>query len=149
MRITALDVAKYMIAQSAKKQSPISNLKLQKLLYYCQAWHLASERKALFPDVIEAWVHGPVVPTVFQHYREYKWTPIKESTIPALPSDKAMFVNKVLAAYGKLSAEQLERLSHKEEPWLMARKNLPPHAPSTAEISLLVMRDYFFQQLNA
>ncbi|HUZ03805.1 MAG TPA: type II toxin-antitoxin system antitoxin SocA domain-containing protein, partial [Acidobacteriaceae bacterium] len=59
---SASDIAKYFIASFQKKNKAISNLKLQKLLYYAQAWHLALYGSPLFSDSIEAWVHGPVVP---------------------------------------------------------------------------------------
>ena len=58
-------------------QGGISNLKLQKLLYYAQAWHLALYGEPLFRDRIEAWVHGPVVPPVFGAFKHNKWQPYR------------------------------------------------------------------------
>jgi len=72
---SAFDIANYFLlkAQEAQEedQELISNLKLQKLIYYAQGIHLASEGTPLFPDRIEAWTYGPVVPTLYHHYKTY------------------------------------------------------------------------------
>ena len=49
----------------------ITHLKLQKLIYYSQAWSLALNGIALFEEDFEAWAHGPVIPEVYQEYKEY------------------------------------------------------------------------------
>lgn len=73
---TASIIAKHILGACKAKQDFITNLKLQKLLYYSQAWHLAIYDEPLFQDRIEAWVHGPVVPSVFREYRSFRWSPI-------------------------------------------------------------------------
>src|SRR6266446_3445682 len=73
---TASILAKYIIASCSDDGKSVTNLKLQKLLYYAQAWKLALHGKPLFNDRIEAWVHGPVVPVVFREYRDFKWAPL-------------------------------------------------------------------------
>ena len=71
---SAQQIADYLIAFSHSVGDPISNLKLQKLLYYAQAWYLALHNEPLFPESIEAWVHGPAVPPV---YGNCSWWAIK------------------------------------------------------------------------
>src|SRR5688572_18511108 len=69
---SALDVAKYLLSlQDEEVGDSISNLKLQKLLYYAQGFHLAEHGRALFEERIEAWQHGPVIPTVYPEFKDY------------------------------------------------------------------------------
>lgn len=67
-QITCFDIAKHFIRFANEEGSFISNLKLQKLVYYAQAWHLAIHGTPLFEEDFEAWVHGPVIPSLYQKY---------------------------------------------------------------------------------
>lgn len=133
-------IAKYIILNSER----ISNLKLQKLLYYAQGWRLGLTGDPLFREEIQAWVHGPVVPAVFREYKDFRWQTIAKPTDPiVLPNGEARHIQSVLKAYGSFAAEQLERLSHTEAPWRDARPGLADSEPSTAVISHESMRDFF------
>lgn len=146
MTTSAHTIAKFIVQKS---ESQISNLKLQKLLYYVQGWHLGLKGEPVFTEEIQAWIHGPVVPEIFQTYREYKWTPIARPTKAVTLNDAiADHVHQVLDAYGKLSAAQLEALSHSEEPWIHARNGLAPKAPSKAVITHTSMKQYFGKLAN-
>jgi uncharacterized phage-associated protein len=144
---TANLVAECIISLSHAKHNPVSNLKLQKLLYYSQAWHLALFGEPLFDEDIEAWVHGPVVPEIFRRYRDCKWSPI-----PSLGVDNACqfrpHLEEVWRVYGRFSAFDLERLTHSEDPWKMARKGLAPDESSNNIITKSSMRDYYSARLN-
>ena len=85
----AIYLSKYIIAKCACEKKPISNLQLQKILYYIQREYLHSNNIA-FPDEIEAWQFGPVVPNVYYHYCGFGAMPITfpQSDIHILPSDK-------------------------------------------------------------
>ena len=132
-----------------KAGTPISNLKLQKLLYYVQGWHLGIHGKPVFDEQIEAWVHGPVVPVVFREYRDFKWNPIAVSELPAkIDPEISEHTLSVLGAYGKLTAAQLEAVSHIEEPWIEARKGLGPKEPSNAVITHASMKRFFGKRAN-
>jgi uncharacterized phage-associated protein len=74
--ITASTVADYFLALGDESEEPVTNMKLNILVYYAQAWHLAVFGRPLFADEIEAWVHGPVLRTVYDTYRRFRWTPI-------------------------------------------------------------------------
>jgi uncharacterized phage-associated protein len=142
----SLNVAKFIIQ---KAKSPVSNLKLQKLLYYVQGWHLGIYGEPVFSQPIQAWIHGPVVPYVFGKFKEYKWISIPpDPTTVVLTQNLETHVVKVLNAYQHLTAAQLEAISHKEAPWLEARKGLAPTQPSTAEITHASMKRYFGRKLN-
>ena len=144
MKSTATETAATILKVSQARVMEVSNLKLQKPLYYCEAWHLALNDESLFLDTIEAWVHGPVVATVFHDYKDARWSPIRESKAAAtLDVEVEEHVNLVVDAYGAFSATELERLTHHEAPWLEARRGLPPDAPSRNAISRKTMKEYY------
>ena len=75
------EIAKYFIYLSNKEGRPVTNKKLQKLLYYAQAWYLVKKGKKLYEDDIEAWVHGPTIPHMYRQYKEYGYQPITKENI--------------------------------------------------------------------
>jgi uncharacterized phage-associated protein len=139
--LTAHIAARFIVRSTSE---PVSNLKLQKLLYYAQGWHLGLHGTPLFSDEIQAWIHGPVVPSVFFSFRHFRWNPIE---VPAdlinIEDSKAAHIQSVFKAYGEFSATQLEALSHDESPWLEARKGLAPNEPSKSVITKDSMRVFF------
>ena len=144
MAITSVkDVSKIVLQTSSE---PISNLKLQKLLYYVQGWSLALYDRAAFYEEIQAWVHGPVVPAAFYEYKHYRWNPIEVplETI-AISQAESDHIREVLSVYGKFTALQLERISHEESPWKDARVGLEPNATSRNIITTDSMKAYFSQ----
>ena len=145
---TASDIAKYFIASFQKKKKEISNLKLQKLLYYAQAWHLALYGSPLFADSIEAWVHGPVVPSVFREYKKYTWNPISEKIDAKTPETMKFHLGEVVRIYGDLDAVTLERRTHRESPWKEARGTLAPDEPSNRVITQESMKNFYSAQLH-
>ena len=142
---SAHTVADFVIAFSHEHGDPVSNLKLQKLLYYTQAWFLALYDRPLFDERIEAWVHGPAVPPVYGNFKEWTWQPItREVNYPDLPNEQiASHLSEVMDVYGELTAYQPEKLTHSEDPWKNARKGLPPDALSHEIISHDDMKRYY------
>jgi uncharacterized phage-associated protein len=120
------DIAKYFLAQTNEEAGDlISNLKLQKLLYYAQGFHLALYDQPLFPESIEAWTHGPVVPEVFQAYKIYGSgaIPIPEDIdFSKFNQQTRDLLDEVYSVYGQFSAWKLVNLVHEEEPWRNARQ---------------------------
>ncbi len=145
---TASEVAKYFISSFQKKNKEISNLKLQKLLYYAQAWHLALYGKPLFLDPIQAWVHGPVVPSVFRQYKDYAWRPITEEVKAETLSDLTFHLKEVTRVYGEFDATTLERMTHQEGPWKEARGSLAPDEPSNRVITHESMKNFYHARLD-
>lgn len=138
---SAHDVAAYIL----RALSPMSAMKLQKLVYYSQAWHLVWEEQPLFDEPIEAWANGPVVYDLFQEHRgrftvSPPWQPGDPGRLS--PSQRGV-VDAVLANYGALSGRKLSFLTHSEDPWRNARGNLPSTAVSRSIISLESMHDYY------
>ena len=123
---TALEISKYILQYCKNnKISNCSNKKLQKLLYYVQAWSLAFRDKKLFNDKIEAWLHGPVVSEVYHKYKEFGFDPImpdmKKFDSKCLSDDDKELIDAVLNGYAKYDAEYLEMRTHIETPWQEAR----------------------------
>lgn len=125
----------------------LSNLKLQKLLYYAQGFHLAVFDTPLFSDKIEAWMYGPVVPAVYEHYKDFGcngiYTPIKQGLVK-LKKDEEDLLYQVYNRYKSFSALGLVELTHSEPPWI----NANPKGRGTV-ISTESMKSFFKQQLNA
>lgn len=157
--IDVFDVADYFIYKSNfdnKARRTISPLKLQKLIYYAQAWHVTlNDGKKMFDENIEAWVHGPVVPSVYRKYKHYGYNFISEEIKqlpPKLNEKEYKNIKKTLELvwelYNELDAKTLEKMTHSEAPWQQARKGIPNHEASNRIISTQSMRDYYKKYLK-
>lgn len=144
MTTTASDIAKYIISRFQDSEEPITNMKIQKLLYYVQGWHLGLYNIPAFTQELQAWVHGPVQHDVYREYQEYSWNPISDTVIaPVLDEKIIKHIEEVLECYGGESAYTLEHMTHKEWPWIEARDDLLPNQRSNNIISLSTMKEYF------
>jgi uncharacterized phage-associated protein len=136
---TASDVAEYIL----RKQSTLASMKLQKLVYYAQAWSLAWDEEPLFPDPIEAWANGPVVPALYSRHRGQ----FKVSTVNGCPIDltdaQRETIDIVLHFYGDKSSQWLSDLTHKEDPWIDARQGLALGQRGNQEITHAAMAEYY------
>jgi len=119
--LTYLDVAKYFLSLPDEDiGDSISNLKLQKLVYYAQGFSLALYNKPLFKERIEAWEHGPVIPALYNRYKLLGATPIpapKNTDFSKFDEPTKALLNEVYEEYGQFSAWKLRDMSHEEEPW--------------------------------
>lgn len=134
------------IAKWFLSHEEMTHKKVQKLCYYAQAWYCALyDGTPLFEDEIQAWVHGPVVPALYPVYADYKWSPIPkvEYNGPTFDSKVLDVLEAVYHTYGVFSGEQLESLSHSEEPWINARGDRKPWETSTTPITCAAMREYY------
>lgn len=148
-QVGADQIADQLIWMAREHGSFMSNLKLQKLLYYAQGWHLALFDKRLFHDRIEAWVHGPVVPHIYHRFKAHRFRNISEAVeVPELPEVTVRFLNDLAREYLGLDAYALELMTHREIPWRTARGNLRPEQSSRKQITVKTMRDYFKARLS-
>lgn len=146
--LKASNVAAHILRVARDKRIAVDNLKLQKLLYYAQAWHLALYESPLFSGEIEAWVHGPVVPEVFRQYRHLRWSEIVSPAVepePILSPNALEHIGKIVDEFGRFSGPQLERMTHAESPWLLARAGTPPDEASAEVISPETMAVFYKQ----
>ncbi|AWO91946.1 MULTISPECIES: Panacea domain-containing protein [Bradyrhizobium] len=122
----------------------ITPLKLQKLLYYAQAWALVELKRPLFEEDFQAWAHGPVLESIFNDFRKYRWDAIPApESVPELDAETFAHLGSILQVYGDFSAKKLEAMTHKEDPWKDARAGLKPEERSNAKISKDSMREYY------
>lgn len=134
------DVAAYVL----REQGPMTTFKLQKLVYYAQAWSLVWDEKPLFKARIEAWVNGPVVPALYKHHKgQFQVGSWPWGDPDALAPEERETVDSVLRYYGDKSGQWLRELTHAELPWQQARKGLPPGEPSAREIPHGLMYEYY------
>lgn len=144
-KITAFDVARYIL----EKKGPMSAMKLQKLVYYSQAWSLVWDDEPLFGNRIEAWANGPVVRGLYNVHRG-KFE-VNSSDFQAAPRGSDLnqsqkeTIDTVLDAYGRKSAQWLSDQTHSEAPWIMARKGLSDADRGDHEIPLVSMAEYYGQ----
>ncbi len=121
--LNANDVAQYFLFLSYQQQDEdegISNMKLQKLLYYAQGFHLALYDTALFPEDLQAWMHGPVVPDVYHVYKINGRNAIpfdEDLNIDKFDSDTRDLLQEIHQTYGQFSAWGLRNITHAEPPW--------------------------------
>jgi len=149
-KTSALDIAKYFIWKAKSEGKAISNKKLQKLLYYSQAWSMVFDGKPLFKEDIEAWIHGPAIKPVYDKYKKFGFNSIDEkisdAEIKGIPSLELL--DSIWTTYGNYDAGYLEQLSHSEEPWQIARQNLDAADSSSNVISLTDMKNYYNRVLK-
>lgn len=141
---TAHDVA----AAILRKVGGVTAMKLEKLVYYCQGWHLARTGLPMFADPIEAWREGPVVPHLYRHHRgQLTVSEWPQGQAAALTPEQQDTVRWVTDEYGRFSAAELSLMTHNELPWRAARGALPESASSSERISLDLMRAYYARQV--
>ena len=137
-------VADYLICTARQCGELLTNLKLQKLLYYAQAWYVAFYDEPLFDEEFRAWKHGPVLPTQYRRFRHAGWNPILDRlNPPELPEWVSVHLQEIIQGYGSESAIALEQMTHSEAPWREARGNLDPDQNSNRAISTDSMRAFY------
>lgn len=143
---TAHDVAAYIL----EKQGSMSAMKLQKLVYYSQAWHLVWDDEALFNERIEAWANGPVVPTLYQQHRgQFSVTRWSRGDSSKLTSSEKETIDSILDFYGKQDAAWLSELTHREPPWRDARAGMSLGERGQQEISKAALAEYYGSLVGA
>lgn len=149
--LKAQDVGRYFLYLANQEKKPITNKKLQKLVYYAQAWSLVLNNKKLFSEPIEAWVHGPAVRSLYMQYKKFGFEPIMEevkSYALKISGNTKELLDSVWKIYGKMDAGYLEMLTHSEKPWQEAREGLQSSESSDNEISLKMMKSYYAEKLE-
>jgi uncharacterized phage-associated protein len=132
------------VAAILRRTGSVDTWKLQKLLYYCQAWHLVWEGDPLFRARIEAWANGPVVPAVYRkHRKQFRVSAWPDGDPNALSPAEASSVKAVLDFYAKKPGHELSALTHREPPWKRARRGLAEGERGHNEISLASMAEYY------
>lgn len=143
--LTANNVAEYFLNQcDPDDDEGISNLKLQKLVYYAQGYHLAIFGKPFFKDKIEAWRHGPVIPNLYHIYKKYDSCKIPlpiDFDASIFSEEQIELLDEIVEVYGQFSAWHLRNMTHEQKPWI-------DHEADASVIPENEMIDFFKKQLN-
>ena len=131
----------------------LTNLKLQKLVFYAQAWFLANYKAPLFDENFQAWVHGPVLPSLYKKYKDNGYKPISsdvkmEDMAKKIPEDIFSYLKEVAEVYMRYNAYELELMTHNEAPWLDARGDIEPDTRCEVEISKDSMIHFYGEKAN-
>jgi uncharacterized phage-associated protein len=153
MMARAFDVAKCLIHLAATEDEPdfLTHLRLQKLLYYVQGWSLTLRKKAMFPEEIQAWAHGPVVVSVYPKFADFGNGPIDPTKVGRhenVTKTEAEFIAQVWDAYKGYSASSLREMTHREAPWRDARAGYRPADACKEVISHSAMRRFFSKYVD-
>lgn len=154
MAITVHHIADYFINKvDHSAGDAITHLKLQKMVYYAQAWYLAINHRPLFDAQFEAWRHGPVCRALYNKFSHLGWSPISDDAYAGLPSvdldkDTIEFLDELWEEYGQYSAKKLEDLTHAEFPWIEARGDCAPEARCEEIISEQTMERFYQARLT-
>lgn len=150
------DLCDYIILQVTSAGETLNHLKLQKLMYYCQAWNLAFDGSPLVDAEFQAWVHGPVNRAVFDRlsklgsmYVEITPKVIRDNFSPeCLTEDERFHVDSILGEYATYSGAQLEVMTHREDPWIKARGGCRPTERCETVIENENMKTFYAARLN-
>ncbi len=135
------DVAKYILEEKGQ----ISAMKLQKLCYYTQAWYATWEEKPLFLEHIEAWINGPVIPKLYDTHRGKFFLTSNDidGDSKILTELEKKSIDRVIEYYSNKDPQWLSDLTHAEDPWHNARKDIPSRERSNKEITLRSIVKYY------
>jgi uncharacterized phage-associated protein len=137
------DIAYYVL----RKQGEMTAMKLQKLVYYAQAWSTVWDESPLVKDRFEAWAHGPVSPRLYNAHRGKFMVDV--TLLKGLSDDRKLTrmqketIDAVLDFYGNVTPDALSALSHHEPPWREARAGMGSGERGNQEITITAMRKYY------
>ncbi len=154
VKTPASSIAEFFIQKSnlSSPRKVITNKKIQKLVYYAQAWSLVINKRPIFDEKIEAWVHGPAIKSLYDRYKEFSFNAIKKEPDSALinliTEEDRKILDQVWDVYGKYDSSYLEALTHSESPWQDAREGLSVDEISENEITLESMKEFYSSKLK-
>ncbi len=142
--VSVFDVAEYIYDKFKTSSPKLTAMKLQKLLYYCQAWSLVWNEEPIFHEEIQAWANGPVVKELYDKHRGMFYVEsLFEGQSTHLDEIQKDTVDLVLNTYGDKTAQWLSDLTHLESPWKEAREGLSTSDRGSNIISLGILHEYY------
>lgn len=153
------DIINWILTKATEENDEITPKKLQKILFYVYAWGLVffnetSEdiRSSVFDGEFQAWVHGPVDPEVYHLYKSYGYSPIKKEVTDEKTTnfndDVQNVLNQVWNIYGSYSGDELESITHQEDPWKIARGKTSPLEISQTRINDKNIFNYYEKMMS-
>ncbi len=141
-------IANYILQQTDE----ISGVKLQKLMYYCQACSLAWDKKPLIKEEFEAWAFGPVCPELYELHEGMSEVSASDFKLSAedkkvtLDEEAIDTIDVVIETYGDMDGYELSQMTHLEDPWIIARGDTEPMEECHNVISREEMAKYYISQ---
>lgn len=138
------EVTAYTIADFFLSKSSLTPKKIQKLVYYAYAWFIALNNdksddinNILFVERPEAWIHGPVFPSIYSKFKSFNWNEVPQLKEEIIFENKDLnsFLEEVWETFGKYTADQLEYMTHQDSPWKNARVDCNSNEPCNNKIS--------------
>lgn len=141
----AIDISRWFISFVDKNHGDlITNLKVQKLLYYAEAWSQVFYNRTLFEEDIQAWAHGPVVPEVYHAFKNRGLEPLElDRALEKLDDEALEILEEVQSIYGELTAKSLEIMTRQDTPWLRARNGLSEEAVCNTVIPKHEIKEFY------
>lgn len=131
----------------------VTPLMLQKLLYFIQGESYALNGKPMFYENCQAWVHGPVYPEVYDMFKDFKYNPIEDARFvifkdkkDELTDEERRVIDLVVHTFGEYGGKMLERITHEETPWKLARSGYADHIPSHEPIPMENIETYYTEK---
>jgi uncharacterized phage-associated protein len=141
---TADEVADHLLTLAEERGDEVNNLKLNKLLYYAQAWHLGRYGEPLFPERFQAWSTGPVIPALYWKYKPWSIRHIGRHAAPPVFDDRtARLLREIADEYMWMDEYDLADLTYRETPWIRARGAIDIGDPCETELDEGDMRAFF------
>lgn len=149
---TSKEIAQWFLGKESMTQK-----KIQKLVYYAYSWYLAFNNepdeeinKILFNDEIEAWVHGPVIPSIYLEYKSNSYHDIDKinpDKVPTFDDDTENLLEQVWDVYGEFNGNELESITHQEKPWLEAREGYGPLDRCNVTLNNDTIKNYYLERV--
>jgi uncharacterized phage-associated protein len=138
------NLADFLIVESRERGDLLTPLKLQKLMFYSDAWFMALYDEELISEKFQAWVHGPVALSQYHRFKENKWRPILDDLEkPDFSKRKVKHLYEIIDVFGSETGPALELMTHSEKPWIKARDGLPDDEPCNNYISKKLTKKFY------
>ena len=138
------NLADFLILESRERGDLVTPLKLQKLMFYSDAWFMALYDEELTTEKFQAWVHGPVALSQYHRFKDNRWRPIMdEIEMPDFDKRAANHLDEILDVFGPETGPALEMMTHSERPWIKARAGIPAGEPCNTYISKKITKKFY------
>lgn len=149
-------ICDFIIIEATKYGKSLNQMKLQKLLYYSDAWYIAFFKKPLFEEKFQAWIHGPISPQVYDRFANSKdlYSMVTKEDVSGsfsfenIPKPVKTHIRNTLKVYHKFSGSELEEMSHQEGPWIKAREGYGPTQSCKVELDKEFTGKYYAARLK-